>query len=275
MQQMSFWEHLDALRSTLIRMAVTLFGAMAVLFVAMPGIFDTVILWPCRGDFPLYQLLGATATAAGGAWELFAGFDGGDFAVELININLGSQLMVQMSTSVLLALVLTFPVLVYQLWSFVAPGLYAHERRHARKAFLFANTMFYIGVATGYFMVFPLALRFLSTYQLSASITNTITLDSYIDNFMTISLLMGVVFELPLLAWLLGKAGILTRRFFSRYRRHAIVALLVAAGFITPTADPFSMFAVFLPLYILWEGAAWLVPEGDAGAVAVAEDADV
>ena len=92
MQQMSFWEHLDALRSTLIRMAVTLFGAMAVLFVAMPGIFDTVILWPCRGDFPLYQLLGATATAAGGAWELFAGFDGGDFAVELININLGSQL---------------------------------------------------------------------------------------------------------------------------------------------------------------------------------------
>lgn len=86
---------------------------------------------------------------------------------------------------------------------------------------------------------------------------------------------MGVVFELPLLAWLLGKAGILTRRFFSRYRRHAIVVLLVAAGFITPTADPFSMFAVFLPLYILWEGAAWLVPEGDAGAVAVAEDADV
>ena len=112
-------------------------------------------------------------------------------------------------------------------------------------------------------------------HPLSASITNTITLDSYIDNFMTISLLMGVVFELPLLAWLLGKAGILTRRFFSRYRRHAVVALLVAAGFITPTADPFSMFAVFLPLYILWEGAAWLVPEGDAEAVVAGEKTDV
>lgn len=258
MQQMSFWEHLDALRSTLIRMAVTLIGAMVVLFVAMPRIFDSVILWPCRGDFPLYRLFGVSGEMLAGWMPDFSGGD--NFSVELININLGSQLMVQMSASVHLALVLTFPFLVYQLWGFVAPGLYERERRHARRAFLFANTMFYMGVATGYFMVFPLALRFLASYQLSEAIANTITLDSYMDNFMTITMLMGVVFELPLLAWLLGKAGLLTRGFFSRYRRHAIVVLLAAAGFITPTADPFSMFAVFLPLYILWECAAWLVP---------------
>ena len=256
MQQMTFWEHLDALRGTLIRMAVTLFGVMAVLFVAMPWIFDAVILWPCRADFPFYRLLDSISRTSG----LLEDFVSVNDSIDLININLGSQLMVQMSTSVLLALVLTFPVQVYLLWRFVAPGLYERERRYAGRAFFAANTMFYLGVAMGYFMVFPLALRFLSQYQLSEAIENTITLDSYIDNFMTISLLMGLVFELPLLAWLLGRIGVLNRRFFGRYRRHAVVVLLVLAGFITPTADPFSMFAVFLPIYMLWEAAAWLVP---------------
>lgn len=258
MQQMSFWEHLDALRTVLIRMAVTLTVAAVALFIAMPRIFDNVILWPCDGSFPLYALFNATDGSSHSG--ILPDLSGDTFHVDLININLASQLMVQVSTSFHLALVLTFPILIYQLWSFVSPGLYPRERRNARRAFLFANSMFYLGVAAGYFMVFPIALRFLADYTLSETIRNTLTLDSYIDNFMTITMLMGIVFELPLLAWLLGNMGLLTRRFFSKYRRHAIVALLIAAAFITPTGDPFSLFAVFIPLYLLWELGAFLVP---------------
>ncbi len=124
--------------------------------------------------------------------------------------------------------------------------------------------MFYLGVGVGYFVVFPLALRFLATYSLSPGIESMVSLDSYMDNFFTLILVMGVVFELPLLAWLLGKMGFLTRGFFRKYRRHAIVILLIAAGLITPTGDPFTLFAVFIPIYALWEFSATLVPPEEA-----------
>ena len=120
--------------------------------------------------------------------------------------------------------------------------------------------MFFLGVATGYFLVFPLTLRFLADYQLSSLIPNQISLDSYMDNFMMLILVMGIVFELPLVAWLLGKAGIVSRGLFNRYRRHAVVALLVAAAVITPTGDPFTLMVVFLPLYLLWELSALTLP---------------
>ncbi len=120
--------------------------------------------------------------------------------------------------------------------------------------------MFYLGVATGYFLVFPLAVRFLAGYQLSEAIRPIVSLDSYMDNFFMLLVMMGTVFELPLLAWLLGRIGVLTRSFFRRYRRHAIVVLLIVAAVITPTGDPFTLFLVFTPIYALWEIGARLVP---------------
>lgn len=113
--------------------------------------------------------------------------------------------------------------------------------------------MFYIGLAAGYFVVFPVTLRFLAEYQLSASIPNHITLDSYMDNFVCLNLVMGLLFELPMLTWLSGRLGLISRRQLVKYRRHAVVALLVVAAVITPTGDPFTLFIVFLPLYLLWE----------------------
>jgi len=165
-----------------------------------------------------------------------------------------------MSTSCWLAVIMAFPVIIYMLWGFVSPGLYEREKRGVRRAFIFGNMMFFIGVAVGYFLVFPLTLRFLADYRLSESIPNTISIDSYMDNFLMITLMMGVVFELPLLAWMLGKMGFLTRGFFVKYRRHAVVALLVVAAMITPTGDPFTLFVVFLPIYALWEFGSRLVP---------------
>ena len=164
-----------------------------------------------------------------------------------------------MSASCWLALVVSFPVIIYLLWGFIKPGLYENERKGARMAFLFGNLMFYVGVCVGYFMVFPLTVRFLSDYQLSEMIPNQISIDSYMDTFITVVMMMGLFFELPLLAWLLGGMGLLHRNFFNTYRRHAIVALLILAAIITPTGDPFTLFVVFAPIYLLWEFSAFLV----------------
>lgn len=256
---MGFWDHAEALRGVLLRMAALLAVLTVALFAAMPHIFDSVILAPCHGDFVLYRWLDRLSASS----SLLPGEGGGDFEVQLINIRLASQFFIHMSTSFWLAVVLAFPMCVYLLWGFVAPGLYENEKRGVRGAFLAGNLMFFLGVATGYFLVFPLTLRFLAGYQLSELIPNQISLDSYMDNFMMLILVMGIVFELPLVAWLLGKAGILKRSLFSLYRRHAVVALLVAAAVITPTGDPFTLMVVFLPLYLLWEVAALTVPQSE------------
>lgn len=255
-EEMNFWDHVDVLRGVLLRSGAVVLAAAAVLFIFMGDIFDAVILAPCRPDFPLYRLLGHLQ----GLGPFAPDGVGGDFHVDLINIRLASQFFIHMSTSCWLAVTLLFPFIIYQLWRFIAPALYPHERRNASAAFLWGNLMFYVGIAVGYFLVFPLTLRFLADYRLSESIPNTITIESYMDNFLLLTLLMGCVFELPLLAWLLGKTGLLTRGFFNRYRRHAIVALLIVAAIITPTGDPFTLFVVFLPIFMLWEGSATLVP---------------
>lgn len=183
-----------------------------------------------------------------------------DFHCDLINIQLASQFFIHMSTSFWLAVVISFPIIVYIIWGFVSPGLYPSEKRGAVKAFLCGNVMFYLGVAVGYFIVFPLTLRFLAEYKVSDLVPNQISLDSYMDNFLVLILVMGIVFELPLVAWMLGRAGVLTRGFFSRFRRHAVAGLLILAAVITPTGDPFTLMVVFLPVYMLWELSGILVP---------------
>ena len=120
--------------------------------------------------------------------------------------------------------------------------------------------MFFLGIVVGYVVVFPVTLRFLADYHVSQLVPNQISLDSYIDTFLMLIFMMGIVFELPLLAWALGKLGLLYRHFFKAYRRHAIVVLLVLAAIITPTGDPFTLCVVFLPIYLLYELSAFLVP---------------
>ena len=142
---------------------------------------------------------------------------------------------------------------------FISPALYENEKKNVRWVFLFGTVMFFIGCSVGYFLVFPMTLRFLATYQLSAAITEQVSLDSYMDNFLMLIFVMGIVFEMPLLSWLLSKIGLLNRSFFHKYRRHAIVGLLVAAAFITPSSDPFTLGIVFFPLYGLYELSAFFV----------------
>ncbi len=257
LQEMSFWDHIDALRAVLIRIVVVLVVATIGFFCAMPYLFDQVILAPCNGDFVLYRLFERITSSS--TWLPQFQTDG--FHVELINIKLASQFFIHMSTSFWLALVLSFPVCLYLLWTFVAPALYPHERRGVSTAFFIGCLMFFLGVAVGYFVVFPVTLRFLADYHVSQYIPNQISLDSYMDTFLMLIFVMGVIFELPLLAWLLGSLGVLHRGFFRTYRRHAVVALLALAAIITPTGDPFTLMVVFLPIYFLYELSAYLVPK--------------
>ena len=256
LQEMSFWDHIDALRAVLIRIVVVLVAATIGLFAVMPSIFDSVILAPCHGDFALYRLFERITSSV--SW--LPQFSTEGFHVELINIKLASQFFIHMSTSFWLALVLTFPFVLYELWTFIAPALYPNEKRGIKTAFLIGCLMFFLGVAVGYYIVFPVTLRFLADYHVSAMVPNQISLDSYMDTFLMLIFVMGVIFELPLVAWLLGNLGVLHRGFFGTYRRHAVIVLLVLSAIITPTGDPFTLMVVFLPIFLLYELSAYLVP---------------
>ncbi len=255
---MSFWGHLDAFRSILIRMVLVVLGLMIIFFIYMKDIFDSIILAPCKGDFILYQLFNKITQYISFVPE----FSTENFSVELINIQLASQFFIHMSTSCWLALVFAFPILLYLMWGFVKPALYQNEIKGIRIALSLGSIMFYIGIACGYLVIFPITLRFLADYQVSALVPNQISLDSYMDNFLAMIFIMGITFEMPLLAWTLSAIGVIKRSFFSTFRRYAIVILLIMAAIITPTGDPFTLMLVFCPLYLLYEFSALLVKKG-------------
>ena len=250
---MSFWDHLEVLRWAVFRSACVLAVIMVGTFIAMPYIFDRLILAPTSNDFFTYRLLNRIG---GGMVSLSP-----DFEVQIININVASQFMTHISTSISLAAVIAFPYFIWEIWKFIEPALFEDEVKHLRPAFLGGTMMFYVGCAIGYTLVFPFTFRFLVEYNLSPSITNQINLQSYIDNFTMLILVMGIVFEMPLLAWLLSIMGILKKSFLREYKKHAVVVLLISAAIITPSGDPFTLMLVFIPLYVLYELSILVVRE--------------
>lgn len=252
---MSFWDHLEEFRWTLIRIIAIVVLFTIVGFIVTPYIFDSVILAAKSSDFVTYRLF----EKAHQLLPFLPSFSADEFSVEILNINMTTQFMTYISSSFAIGILFSIPFIMYQLWRFVSPALYENEIRGVKKAFGFGGIMFVIGCLVGYFIVFPLIFRFLITFELSESIENKLSLDSYMNNFYTLILIMGVVFELPLVFWLLSNLGLIYRSFFRKFRRHAIVASLVLAAIITPSGDPFSLFVVTIPLYFLWEMSAWVV----------------
>lgn len=254
-EEMSFWGHLEVLRWSLFRIAVVVVVLMVAMFMVMPSVFGPFVLGPTSSDFFLYKWLGKLL----GDIPFLPDFSASDYKVDIININVASQFMTHISTSFWFALVLAFPYSVYEIWRFISPALYDNEKGALRIAFLFGTVMFFIGCCIGYCFIFPFTFRFLTEYQLSSEISNQISLNSYMGSFLMMVFVMGVVFEMPLVAMLLSKFGILTKGLLRKYRRHAVVLLLVLAAMITPTGDPFTLMLVFLPLYLLYELSVILV----------------
>jgi len=233
--EMTFWDHLEDLRGGIFRMLMV-FGIVTVTLFFFKGfLFENIILAPSRTDFYLYQLLGA------------------DFSMSLINIEVAAQFFVHMKVTFIVALILTFPYFIYEIWRFVRPALYANEKNAVRGAFLFSSVLFYIGVAVGYMLLFPLMLNFFAGYQVSPDVPNTFSLSSYISLLTSTVLTFGIVFEFPTVVAALSGLGILTKDSLRGFRRYALLIVVILAAVITPSGDPFSLMVVSVPLYILYE----------------------
>lgn len=232
---MTFWDHLDELRSVVIKALVVTVVAAAIAFCLKDQLFE-VVLAPRTSDFITYRLLGVEP-----------------FSIHLMNTGLTEQFMIHMRTAMYAGLLVASPYILYELFRFVSPGLYENERRYAVWIVGAAYLMFIIGTLVNYFIVFPFTVRFLGTYQVSPDVANMLTLQSYVDTLLGMSLVMGLVFELPVVCALMGRMGLINSKNMSTYRRHALVAILIVAAIITPTTDAFTLFVVALPIYLLYE----------------------
>ena len=248
-KEMTFWEHLDELRTVLFRSAVVVVLLMVVVFCFKAFVFDVIIFSPRTSDFIIYRWV--NQLAAWKPWLSALAID--PFQIEMINIEMAAQFITHVSVSFWLGFVLSVPVILYQIWLFVRPALYANEKKSILSAFFFCSILFFIGITVGYFLVFPLTIKFLGTYQVSEWVQNQISLKSYISMFTWLILVMGLVFEMPVLANLLSRFGIITKKLLRKYRKHSVVALLILAAAITPSGDAFTMSIVALPLYLLYE----------------------
>ena len=241
-QKATFWEHLDVLRWTIIRSLVVVLVFAVVAFCLKDWLFR-IVLAPSTSHFITFRLMGAEP-----------------FRLHLINTGLTEQFMIHIRTSAYAGLLCASPYVLYQLFRFVSPGLYDNERHAAHWIVGSAYLMFMLGTLVCYFIIFPLTVRFLGTYQVSADIDNMLTLQSYIDTLIPMCLVIGVVFELPVVCAILGRMGLVSGTLMRRYRRHAVVAILIVAAIITPTTDIFTLLVVSLPIWLLYEVSTLLVP---------------
>ena len=234
-ETMTFWDHLDELRSVIIRILVITAVASVVAFVMKDEMF-AIVLAPRSSDFITYRLMGVEP-----------------FSIHLMNTGLTEQFMMHLKTARYFGVLVASPFIIWQLFRFVSPALYEGERKYVTALCLSGYLMFMLGTLLDYFLIFPLTVKFLGTYQVSPDVANMLTLQSYMDTLMMMSLVMGIVFELPVVSWLLGRMGLVNRSMMRSMRRHAIVAILIIAAIITPTTDAFTLFIVALPIWLLYE----------------------
>lgn len=219
---MTFWEHLDELRKRVLMVLLSAVVASIVCFCFKDQIFS-IIMFPKPQD------------------------------MSLINTEITQQFITHMRVSLWCGILLVSPFILYQSFAFVAPGLYKLERRLALRAICGGYILFLLGAALCYFIIFPFAIRFLGAYQVSDEVTNAITLSSYISLMSVLTLVMGVLFELPVVCWLLAKIGVLKAGFMRHYTKHAIVVIVIIGAIITPTGDPFTLMLVSVPIFLLWQ----------------------
>ena len=232
---MTFWDHLDVLRASIVRVVLVLLVTAVGIFACKNFLFDGLLLAPSKEDFFLYKWIGA------------------DFSLNMINIEITAAFMTHMKMAFLLAIIVTFPYLLFKIWQFIAPALYENEKKKIRKAFLFASGLFYFGITVGFTLIFPLMLNFFANYEISSSVPNTFSITSYFSLLTSMVFTFGIVFEFPTLVALLSALGILKKQTMTKYRRHAICAVVILAAVITPSGDPFSLAVVAIPLYLLYE----------------------
>ncbi|MCX6312565.1 MAG: twin-arginine translocase subunit TatC [Bacteroidetes bacterium] len=248
---MSFLGHLDALRWHLMRSAIVIVILAGVAFCFPEILFGKIILGPKDPNFFTYQVLCDISHK----WGMGDTLCFSDFHFTFQNIEVTGQFTLAMWGSVVAGLVLAFPYILWELWRFIKPALKEKESKAATGFIIYATMLFLAGILFGYYVVTPMAIYFLGNYQVDPSIQNNFSIDSYISVVTTLVLLMGLVFELPILVYFLARFGIITAAFMSKYRKYAIIIILIVAAVITPTTDIFTQMLVAVPLYVLFEAS--------------------
>lgn len=245
--EMTFFEHLDALRPHLVR------GVLALLIIAVASFFfkeiiiNHILFGPGSPDFATNKLL----CKIGGILGIEA-LCINQTHFNIINTRMAGQFNLHMTVSIVTALVITVPYLMWELWQFIKPALSHQERRKSNLFVLYVSLCFFSGLAFGYFIIAPLTVNFLTGYRASEVITNMIDVTSYLSTVITVSIACALVFQLPILIYFLSRMGIITTAFLRKYRKHAIVVMLIFSAIITPP-DLFSQILVAVPLIILYE----------------------
>lgn len=246
---MSFWGHFDALRKHITRSVIAVLLIAVVLFCFPEFLFDTIIFAPLGNDFITYRAFCKLSHLLNIGDQLCFG----NYSFKLQSLGLSDQFTSQMWIAFIGGIVLGSPYVLYQLWQFIKPALKEKERK-ASTSFIFSATFLFIaGVLFSYFIIVPLTVNFLGNYKVSNRIENNFTMDSYISTVTTLSFATGLVFELPILVFFLTQFGLLTPAFMRKYRKHAVIVILIVAGVITPSPDVTSQMLVAFPLYFLYE----------------------
>lgn len=240
---MSFLDHLEELRKRLFRAMIPVILMTILAFVYMDKIFKYVIIAPAKPDFWTYRILCRISQ------ELCV--EKIDFALQ--SRSLTGQFTMYMSSAFITGFVLAFPFFFYQIWRFIEPALNPNERRNARGGIFFVSLLFFSGILFGYYVVCPLSINFLANFKLDESIVNQFDITSYISMLTMIILGCGIIFQLPVIVYILSKIGIMTPGFMRKYRRHAIVIILIIAAVLTPSPDVLSQMLVATPMIILYE----------------------
>jgi sec-independent protein translocase protein TatC len=249
-KEMGFLEHLEELRKHLVRSAITVIFFAIVVFIYAPWIFDTIIFAPLRPDFFSYKAL-CKLSQLTKIKELC-------FQVTthpLQALSASEQFFNHIWISIVIGIILASPFILFELWKFIRPALKDYEANPVKSFISISTFLFLIGILFGYFILFPMSYNFLINYQISEMglVQTHNTLEDYISLISTMVLVSGMIFELPVLVLLLSKLGLITAQFMRKYRRHAVVLILIVAAVITPSPDVISQLIVALPIYVLYE----------------------
>lgn len=251
--EMSFLDHLEELRWHIMRSGLAALVFMVVAFISRHFIFDTIILKPKAPDFFtnrmfaqfgqfLHQLIGTSPDA----------MNINTVPLEIVNIDMAGQFTSHIKVSVVAGLIMASPYIIWEIWRFIKPALYDREKKYARGGVFFTTLLFILGILFGYFLIVPLSIHFLGSYNVSSEVANTIKLNSYISTITSVTFASGVVFELPIAIYFMSRIGLITSSFMKKYRKHAYILLLILSAVITPP-DIFSQILVCIPLVILYE----------------------
>lgn len=244
-EKMTFGGHLEVLRKMLFRILCVTAILMIIIF-CFKDITFQILLAPSKSDFVFYCWLEKLCDIFG----VESAFE--PFTVKMISTELAGQFLVHLSITCYLALLCASPYIVYELYKFISPALYEKEKKYSVKIVLAIYSLFFLGVLLSYYVIFPVSFNFLGTYQIDHEIESQINISSYFSSFVSLTFLLGLVFQLPVLSFFLAKIGLITPEIMTNYRRHAFILIMILAAIITPS-DLFSLFLVGLPVYGLYE----------------------